>query len=33
LPELHFHSHDRVKLSISLLAGVALMGLVALFGD
>jgi zinc and cadmium transporter len=33
LPELHFHSHDRVKLSISLLAGVALMGLVAIFGD
>lgn len=25
LPELHFHSHDRVKLSIALLAGVALM--------
>ncbi len=24
LPELHFHSHDRLKLSISLLAGIAL---------
>ncbi|MFM7130843.1 MAG: ZIP family metal transporter [bacterium] len=33
LPELHFHSHDRVKLSISLLAGVALMALVAVFGE
>lgn len=27
LPEIHFHSHDRVKLSIALLAGIALMGL------
>jgi zinc and cadmium transporter len=25
LPELHFHSHDRLKLSIALLAGLALM--------
>lgn len=25
LPELHFHSHDRVKLSIALLAGMGLM--------
>ncbi len=25
LPELHFHAHDRVKLSIALLAGVGLM--------
>lgn len=33
LPELHFHSHDRVKLSLSLLAGVALMALVAVFGE
>lgn len=33
LPELHFHSHDRVKLSLSLLAGVALMALVAIFGE
>lgn len=33
LPELHFHSHDRVKLSISLLAGVTLMALVAVFGE
>jgi zinc and cadmium transporter len=24
LPELHFHSHDRIKLSIALLAGIAL---------
>jgi zinc and cadmium transporter len=31
LPELHFHSHDRVKLSACLLLGVALaVGLVAL---
>ncbi len=25
LPELHFHAHDRVKLSIALLAGLGLM--------
>jgi zinc and cadmium transporter len=25
LPELHFHSHDRLKLSIALLAGIVLM--------
>ena len=25
LPELQFHEHDRVKLSLALLAGVALM--------
>ncbi len=31
LPELHFHSHDRVKLSLGLLAGLLLMaGVVAL---
>jgi zinc and cadmium transporter len=27
LPEIHFHSHDRLKLSLALLAGVALMGM------
>ncbi len=31
LPELHFHSHDRLKLSIALLAGVGLMATTALF--
>jgi zinc and cadmium transporter len=30
LPELHFHSHDRLKLSVALLAGVALMAATAL---
>jgi zinc and cadmium transporter len=30
LPELQFHSHDRLKLSLALLAGVALMGITAL---
>jgi zinc and cadmium transporter len=25
LPELQFHSHDRLKLSVSLIAGVCLM--------
>ena len=30
LPELQFHSHDRLKLSLALLAGVALMGVTAL---
>ena len=29
LPELQFHSHDRVKLSVALLAGVALMAATA----
>jgi len=29
LPELHFHHHDRVKLSVALLAGVGLMYLVS----
>ena len=24
LPEIHFHSHDRVKLIVSLLLGIAL---------
>lgn len=33
LPELHFHSHDRGKLSISLLTGVAIMAIVAAFGE
>ena len=31
LPELHFHTHDRVKLSLALLAGVALAILVGQF--
>jgi zinc and cadmium transporter len=30
LPELQFHSHDRLKLSIALLAGFSLMGAAAL---
>ncbi len=30
LPELQFHSHDRLKLSLALLAGVGLMGATAL---
>jgi zinc and cadmium transporter len=29
LPELQFHSHDRLKLSIALLAGIALMAAAA----
>jgi zinc and cadmium transporter len=29
LPELQFHSHDRFKLSVALLAGVALMAITA----
>jgi zinc and cadmium transporter len=29
LPELQFHSHDRLKLSMALLAGVVLMGIAA----
>jgi zinc and cadmium transporter len=31
LPELQFHSHDRLKLSIALLAGIALMAGTAAF--
>jgi zinc and cadmium transporter len=31
LPELQFHAHDRVKLSISLLAGFGLMAIVSLW--
>ena len=31
LPELQFHSHDRFKLSVALLAGVALMWATAIF--
>ena len=31
LPELQFHSHDRLKLSTALLAGVVLMGVTAAF--
>lgn len=30
LPELQFHSHDRIKLSVSLLLGVALAGAIGL---
>jgi zinc and cadmium transporter len=30
LPELQFHSHDRLKLSLALLAGVVLMGATAI---
>lgn len=33
LPELHFHSHDRVKLSLALVFGILLMALVALVGE
>jgi zinc and cadmium transporter len=29
LPELQFHSHDRFKLSVALLAGVGLMAATA----
>lgn len=32
LPELHFHSHDRNKLSAALLAGLTVMGLTAYLG-
>ena len=32
LPELQFHSHDRVKLSAALLAGIAVALLIARFG-
>jgi zinc and cadmium transporter len=31
LPELQFHSHDRLKLSVALLAGVVLMAITAAF--
>jgi zinc and cadmium transporter len=31
LPELQFHSHDRLKLSIALLGGIGLMAAVAAF--
>jgi len=34
LPELHFHSHDRLKLSVGLLAGIGVALMVGLFeGD
>jgi zinc and cadmium transporter len=32
LPELQFHSHDRVKLSLALLAGIGVAVLIARFG-
>ena len=32
LPELHFHDHDRIPLSIALLAGVALMATAGFWG-
>jgi zinc and cadmium transporter len=32
LPELQFHSHDRVKLSLALLTGIAVAVLIARFG-
>lgn len=32
LPELQFHTHDRVKLSLALLAGLGVAALVVLFG-
>ena len=32
LPELQFHAHDRSKLSLALLAGVALMAATAALG-
>lgn len=32
LPELQFHSHDRVKLSLALLAGIAVALLIARYG-
>jgi zinc and cadmium transporter len=31
LPELQFHSHDRLKLSISLMAGIGLAALIGVF--
>jgi zinc and cadmium transporter len=33
LPELQFHSHDRVKLSLAVLAGVAIAVLMGLLAD
>lgn len=33
LPELQFHQHDRMKLSLALLFGFGLMGLTGLFGE
>ena len=32
LPELQFHSHDRIKLSVALLAGIGVAILIARFG-
>ena len=32
LPELQFHTHDRIKLSLALLAGIAVALLIARFG-
>jgi hypothetical protein len=32
LPKLQFHAHDRVKLSLALLAGVAVASLIVRFG-
>jgi zinc and cadmium transporter len=32
LPELQFHSHDRVKLTLALLAGIGAAVLIARFG-
>ena len=32
LPELQFHSHDRFKLSVALLAGLTIAVLIKLFG-
>jgi zinc and cadmium transporter len=32
LPELQFHLHDRTKLSLSLVAGIAVAVLIATFG-
>ena len=33
LPELQFHTHDRIKLSVALLAGFVLMGSTAAWED
>ncbi len=33
LPELQFHQHDRLKLSLALLSGFGLMGLTGLMGE
>lgn len=32
LPELQFHSHDRVKLTIALLGGIAVAALISVYG-